>query len=320
MVMGDYEQLAARAFDEPFDTDVRDSMLVCADALGQVNDPRGPLITMEHALRDAEPRRAVELRRAIQAHVLEHAPALLGGVASLMTFKRALSLEWRAGRIFGASIDARYLPQKAGISAAELVQVFIKAPAARSLRRLRVRLRCPAESIVAMLTKCKQPLPLEELELGRRVWPTQITSGNGNRDHTLLEKYPNLYYLGIDDELHQLPLAKIPDVLLVDPPVAVQPRVLLGRALTAFDAKLRAAAFQRVVALGVSASVYTRVLTVLAQPGVCAPQHELVDALAALGPTRENLYTLAKLSSRPRYADEVRSAAGSACTRLRAAL
>src|SRR5262249_6070483 len=150
----DYNALALRAFDEPADDELREALRVCADALEQAGDPRGPLITMEHALVGAPLRRtgraasgaapggdAVALRRAIHEHGGAHGETLLGTVASLLSYKRAVALEWRAGRIFGATIDTRYLAPKAHISPADIVKVFLRGPGATYLRRLRIRVR-----------------------------------------------------------------------------------------------------------------------------------------------------------------------------------
>jgi hypothetical protein len=42
-----YEALARRAFDEPYDTELRAALRVCGDALEQAGDPRGHLIALE---------------------------------------------------------------------------------------------------------------------------------------------------------------------------------------------------------------------------------------------------------------------------------
>lgn len=332
MNMGDYDELAARSFDEPYDAELRESMLVCADALGQANDPRGPLITMEHALLDAEPRRAFELRRAMHQHVLDHGASLLGAVASLLSFKRALELEWRSGRIYGVTIDTRYLSPKAGISPAELVKVFVKVPATSHLRRLRVRVRKPEHvaGVVTMLGKRKHPRPLEELEIGGRVWPSQIAEEyepTAAREK-LREKYPNLYFLALEDSIVPLPIAakrkpkqQLADVLLVDPPTTVAPRVMLGRALCAHDPDLREAALQRIAGIGQPAVVFARVMRILMQPRVVTPQLPIVAALRALGPGRDTMTALARVSSRvAQYDVETRRAAGAAAAELRAGL
>src|SRR5687767_12346418 len=100
MALTDYEELAARSFEEHHDPELRAAVQVCADALGQIDDPRGPLISYEYALYDAEPKRALELRRAMHAHASEHAEALLGAAAVLLKSSRSIACEWRSGMLY----------------------------------------------------------------------------------------------------------------------------------------------------------------------------------------------------------------------------
>src|SRR4051812_30506948 len=135
------DALAARAFDEPYDAELRAAVRVCGDALEQAGDPRGPLIALEHALLDAEsPRRARELRREMRAYAFERGAALLGSLASLPALAEDLEFEWRAGKIYGATLDLRHLSRRnLQITRASLVDLVLLAPAARDLRRLCVR-------------------------------------------------------------------------------------------------------------------------------------------------------------------------------------
>ena len=52
MALTDYEELSARSFEELHDPELRAAVQVCADALAQIDDPRGPLISLEYALYD----------------------------------------------------------------------------------------------------------------------------------------------------------------------------------------------------------------------------------------------------------------------------
>jgi hypothetical protein len=333
MQMTDYDALARRTFDEPYDTELRDAILVCADALEQTNDPRGALIAMEHALASAEPRRAIELRRAMQDHVIEHGATLLGGMSSLLSFKRAIAFEWRAGRMYGVAIDTRHLPAKAGVSCDELVNVVIRAPAAIGLRRLRVRVRGNVECmrVIQMLGQRQVALPLEEIEIGARVWPNGLMGVLPRTGHgTLVAKYPNLFHLALYDLILPLPVigdtprkpgSDLEEVRLVGAPTSASERRILGRALCSGQADIRSAAFHRVRELGPRARVFERVLTVLLQPRVVLEGHlEIVTALQALGPSRDLMLALAKVSSRAgQYDLQTRSAAGSAAAAFRAA-
>ena len=328
MALADYELLAARSFEEPHDADLRAAVLVCADALSQEGDPRGPLIAMEHALRDADPKRAIELRKAIHEHAATEASALLGGAALLLTANRTLVLDWRSGKLYGMTVDARYLPGTPKISAGGFVKQALAAPAAVDLRRLRVRVRNAEEtrSIVDMLAKQERPPPLEELVLYTTVWPQHMSR---TPQLVLEERYPNLYYVVFETRTLSLPphgmllhgpADHISAVASCAPPTTAPARAFLGRCLTNAHVELRLAALARVKQLGPQANVYEQVLCTLLQPGVAtrptdssAPLLPLVEALIAVRPSRAGRDMLGKIASRPEYYDAaVRSLAGKA--------
>src|SRR5690348_1878901 len=122
-----FDELAARAFDDPDHPEVREALPVCADMLEQQGDVRGPLVTMELALRDAHPRDQLTIQRGLDAYVIANAEALDARGVSKLLEKRMLVLEWRAGRVFGATIDAsRVAPEDEG----ELVGRVMELPAA----------------------------------------------------------------------------------------------------------------------------------------------------------------------------------------------
>jgi hypothetical protein len=325
MALTDYEELSARSFDEHHDPELRAAVQVCADALAQIDDPRGPLISFEYALADAKDRRrAIELRRAMHAHAKAHAKELFGeGAAPMLAQDRALGCEWRSGMLYGLYIDARHVPARAKLTAGQLVNIVIKAPVARHLRRLRVRVRSEGDvsNVIDMLAKQKRRLPLEELEVGRQVWPSGHQNSQPPRFSELVDSYPNLYYFAFRDAI--IPLCatnkvSVADLLLADEPTSAAPRRFLGRALTSGDEKLRAAALQRIAALGPTAGVFSRVLGILLMPRVTEPQIPIIEALRALGPSREHHLLLSKISSRTEQYDElVRKAAGAAAAALR---
>ncbi len=329
MSLADYELLAARSFEEPHDRDLRASVLVCADALSQEGDPRGPLIAMEHALRDADHKRAALLRKAIHEHASTDGSALLGSASPLMFAGRTLVLDWRSGKLYGMAVDARYLPRKSKISAGALVKQAIGAPAATDLRRLRVRVRNADEtrSIVDMLAQHQQPPPLEELVLYTSVWPQQMAQ---SQQALLQDRYPHLYYavqgmgvmslppMGI---LHRDLDRYISDVESCDPPTTAPARAFLGRCVTSCSRELRLAACARIKQFGRKAKVYEQVLCTLLQPGVAtrtddassAPLLPIVEALVAIRPARATRRMLDKIASRPEYYPaDVRSIAGKA--------
>jgi len=330
MALADYEHLAARSFEEPHDADLRAAVLVCADALSQIDDPRGPLIAMEHALRDADPRRAIELRKAMHEHAAGEAAGLLAGAAPLMYSGRTLALEWRSGKLFGISVDARYLPKKTKQGAGELVRIVLGAPAASNLRRLSVRVRNDNDTraILGMLRKLDAPPPLEELDIYTSVWPQRMTP---TAQLVMQEHYPHLYYVVHETSTISLPPTGNPlrdtgldlhDLQRCGPPTAQPARTFLGRALTHASHELRGAALKRIIEHGPLAKVFERVLVTLLQPrvippgagpGVTARALPVVEALRAIGPSRSARRMLDKVASRPADYDAVtRSAAGKA--------
>lgn len=217
----DYGQLAARAFDEPYDAELRDALLVCADQLGQAGDPRGALITMEQAMLAADGRRKHELRRGMHAHVVEHGASLVGAMTSMMQFKRALAFEWRAGQMFAIHLDTRHLAKKAMMSPAELLKLALKMPAAHTVRRLVVRVAGPQEcdEIEAALAKRKHPLLLEWIQIGTRPVPTQLAQMGdfGQRLPKLLGKYPYLGVFATRDQIVAIPAISVTQKATVGP-------------------------------------------------------------------------------------------------------
>lgn len=327
MALDDYEELSARSFEEHHDPELRAAIQVCADALAQIDDPRGPLISLEYALYEAKDRRrAIELRKAMYAHAKQHAKELFGeGAAPMLQVERSLGPEWRSGKLYGLFIDARYMPKRAKLTPGQLVSIVIKAPVATNLRRLRVRVRSPEDvtSVVDALAAKKHPLPLEELEICAGVSPREQRgwqpAGVGTK---LFDKYPYLYYLATLDTIVALPgvtKLKPADVLLCSEPTDLESRRFLGRALTSGIEEIRNAACERIAAFGPLARVYSHVLGVMLRPRVTTSQVRLVEALRALGPSREHHLLLSKISSRTEQYDQlVRKAAGAAAAALRA--
>ncbi len=329
MALSDYELLAARSFDEPHDLELRAAVLVCADALGQIGDPRGALITMEHALRSADHKRAVELYRAMNEFAASEGAALLGPAAPLLKGRRTLGLDWRSGKLYGVTIDARYLTRRkeSKVSAGDLVKTVLAAPAAADLRRLRVRVRSQGDtkSIVDMLALRHGRPPLEELHIFTSAWPERWRPAI---EMVLQPRYPNLYYVVHETSVISLPPSgdhrrdaklDIPDVLLCDPPTSQPARTFLGRALTHYDRELRGAALDRIKRLGPEAKVFEYVLCTLLQPRLVntppghTPHLPVVQALVAIGPSPGARGLLDKVASRPQdYDVETRKIAGKA--------
>jgi len=205
--MIDLEELAARSLDEPLTPDERVALRVWADALEDAGDPRGPLIAMEHALRD-QPSRGRELRQAMHDYAATNAAHLLGAIAPLLRFKRALSLDWRSGLLHGAFLDTRYIAKLSDVAPNELVTMLLGAPAATTLRRLYVRVRS-ADQVGPVLDMLYNPLDILINNAAQTV------------------RRPPAYYASlVAAELAALPPGAEPGALLVPP--AVPPAPLIG--------------------------------------------------------------------------------------------
>jgi hypothetical protein len=318
-----FDELAKRAFDEPDHPEVREALPVCADMLEQQNDPRGALVTMELALRDAHPRDALALRRGIDAYVIANAKALGAQGAQPLLDKKLLALEWRAGRIFGATLDTTRVVVS---DEYDLVHRVVELPAAFHIRRLRIRKR-PTRGTYRIHTALARRLsegPIEELELGNARTPSEF--GWNTEVRWLLEgKYRHVWWYVRDHSLHPLTAATTLRTatleLEMSDATTAQGRMLIGRALTHADAEIRAAAIGRITILGVQARVFARALRSIFT-GRLSPDHDLaiLEALRTIDPSRATLHLLSQIASRAQNSFAVRRGAGAHATLLRAAL
>jgi hypothetical protein len=317
----EYDALARRSFNEPLDVDERESLRVWADALEAAGDPRGRLIAIEHAIRE-HPERRVELARATNEHLAQHAdPMMVGAAAPLLSGSGVLELEWRSGLLYGATLDTRRT-LKADLGAHELVLPLLSAPMAKTLRRLTVRVRhtFQVDLVLRELDKTREPRPLEEIAIAPGPRPRRISDAAPRSwDAT---KYPRTRSLVVDDTAIALPLGGWgrvdPDeVRRAHSPAQRYDRWLLGRALTAADADIRFAALERIAALGPAAFMFVETLLVLLAPGLVPAQDTVVRCLAALGPAaRSALPRLAAITGAPHYDTATRKAAGHAIAEL----
>ena len=143
----DYEATARRGFDVPLDDDARAALRVWGDILEGQGDPRGGLIAIEHA---GALLGGVHARtETTNGYVTQHAAALLGGFTPALAVPRAVVLDWRAGALYGAFVDQRKVWQ---LWPAGNLEGLLRSPAARTLRRLHVRVRYEYQFAVA---RCK---------------------------------------------------------------------------------------------------------------------------------------------------------------------
>jgi hypothetical protein len=306
----DYSALASRAFDEVLSAEDQAALRVWADLLEENGDPRGPLITIEHAFTAARERRS-----AVNAHLLDHGQALIGELREVLAFPRALTLDWRAGRLYGATLDARYAPAQLGIPAVELVDRLIAAPAMLTARKLHVRVRTAGDvaNVVVALVKLGPALPLEQIAVltGVRALRFQVaTSTTG----ALTTRYPSLWLIAVGAMLHAMPAKQPRDR---DVPQELAGRIAIGRALIQPDAALRGAAVARIAELRERGLPFVDALMMLLQPGVIPEQEPIAACLGCLRAPAA-LPLLATITGRVALYDlPTRRAAGVAIARIR---
>jgi uncharacterized protein (TIGR02996 family) len=107
--------------------------LVYADWLQQRGDPRGELVTLQHAMfRQAEPKAFMEFKQREQALRFAHERAWLGAVTVAATHR--LKLEWRLGFVESARIAASANPTEPPLAA--VLGALLASPAGCAVRAL----------------------------------------------------------------------------------------------------------------------------------------------------------------------------------------
>jgi len=329
--MIDFEALAARSLDEPLTPDERVALRVWADTLEDAGDPRGPLIAMEHALRD-QPRRRYELCQAMNEYIAAHAAPWLGLFVPFVEFKRVLSLDWRSGMLYGAFFDTRYLADQTKLPPGDLVALLFSAPPAATLRRLHVRVRYAHQvnQVLEVLREIARPPPLEELLVLTGVRVVAIAAVDHDLPYAAppADRYPELRLFAGDARLSVLSLldsrgrrddTDLARLLPAAAPSTAEGRRTLGRGLLRPDPVLRAQALHRLAELGERAFMFVESLMVLLEPGIVTPQAPIAACLPALGDhARIALPMLATITGRAAHYDrETRRAAGVALAALR---
>jgi len=323
-VIDDYDVVSARAFAEPYLDELRALVRVCGDHFETHGDPRGTLIALGEARHDATGKRAYELQDAIDAHVLVHHRAEIAGIEDVLGVRRTCTLEWRAGKIYGAQLDLRRVTHTE-----VTVRALLAAPAARWLRRLVVRVRQDRHIAgVADAMRWHEPAaPLEELYILREVRPRRFAGWESSSAPWLGAHFPTLYAYAERDAIYSLMPADQPyeaarlvrDVLACTAPLDPFERRLIGRSLTSPEASVRAAALDWLGRHPDDATVFVDLLALLLQPGVLAPQLPVLACLRALGRrARRALPVLTRMPGRTNHYDRAtRSDAGALLATLR---
>jgi hypothetical protein len=298
----DFEQLAADSFDHALSPDDDALLRVWGDKLDADGDPRGALIALEYAAR-AEPRRRREFGKLAIEHLVAHARDWLGDIGPLLDTPRALELDIRAGRLYGAFVDLRRI--EAGTA---VLDAFAAAPFARTLRRLRVRAR-DLQWSAARLDQ------LEELVMLRDVRPRQLQPQAGWRATERLRLF-------VHGQTIIPSHVAIEDVQRATVPHELAHRLAIGRALTSASPALRAEGYRAVHRAGPRAFMLLDTLLVLLEPSIVPEQAEVVGCVAALGArAAPAIDRLALITGRATHYDEAtRRAAGAAVAGVRAAV
>ena len=184
----EYDVVMQQLRDDPGNEQAWESLAVWGDMMQSEGDPRGEVVALSSAVRQAcrhlpdSLKKVRALRRALDAHVDSHAPTLLGSATQFRTGRRTLNIEWLGYNAETAFLDARYHGSHLGIelpTLTEQIEALLTSVALPGLRRLRIRVRKVSEVAIVLgkLAELKHYLPpLEELSIGRQLRPDRILS------------------------------------------------------------------------------------------------------------------------------------------------
>lgn len=153
-----------------------DPYLVYADWLQAKGDPRGELITIEHALLSKpEFRRWQELTRQEEALIEKNRDALMG--ETLSKNAERLKLTWHLGFIRSARVAVDYESHEAGVRVPALIEALLDHPSGRFLQELVVGLESTDgengyQEVIDLLVS-RKPRTLRKLFLGDFDYPEE---------------------------------------------------------------------------------------------------------------------------------------------------
>lgn len=167
--------------------DADDGYLVYADWLQGQGDPRGELIALQHAQRQAQGAEATRLKRKVAALYKENQGALLGAGLTSMLGEKSLTLAWHLGFIRGARVAASDRDADPDFDIVEVLTMLLRQPSARFLQDLTLGLPdrdgdAGYNDVVKVITKWA-PTTLKTLFIGDFVFPDEseiswVTLGN----------------------------------------------------------------------------------------------------------------------------------------------
>ncbi len=173
-------ELEAAIADDP---DAEDPYLVYADWLQQQGDPRGELITVQHALAK-KGGKDKKLATQAEAILAEHAATLLGPLADkqqTMDRDKTPCFGWELGFIKRARLAFDfYADQPRGIvDLGDVLRDLLAHPSGQFLRELTIGLKrhdpdAEYQSVLDALAKAKTPPPLVKLHVGDFEYPDSI--------------------------------------------------------------------------------------------------------------------------------------------------
>ncbi|WP_163784349.1 WGR domain-containing protein [Myxococcus vastator] len=157
--------------------DTDDGYLVYADWLQGQGDPRGELIALQHAQRQAQGAEATRLKRKAAALYKEHQGTLLGASLMSMLGEKSLTLAWHLGFIRGARVAASDFDADPDFDIVEVLTMLLRHPSGRFLQELTLGLPDrdgdPGyNEVVKVLTKWA-PTTLKTLFIGDFVFPDE---------------------------------------------------------------------------------------------------------------------------------------------------
>lgn len=163
-------ELEAAVIEDPND---EGALMVLGDWLQTQGDPRGELISLQHALRqEKDPQKFLERKRTTDEHYKRHEPALLG---ELYPFRHLFKLEWQIGYIRGAKLSL-HTAREDDPGLAELLGHLVSVPAAVALQELALghAKDQPAtgryQDVLDAMASLGKPAALRTLVLGE-FWP-----------------------------------------------------------------------------------------------------------------------------------------------------
>ena len=122
--------------------------LVYADWLQQRGDPRGELITLQHAMfSQADPKAVIQFKQREQALRFAHERAWLGDVTVAAAHR--MKLEWRLGFVESARINAATNPSEPPLAA--VLGALLASPAGCGVRALDLITRRDTSELMAAL-------------------------------------------------------------------------------------------------------------------------------------------------------------------------